>query len=298
MFYTLKFITSKMYYQYTILVKIKKLLILVVLIGITGSAINSAWATMEVVEAGFDLFMTTQLTEVDLSGFGLGVVPLEGDESFFGFPGTDTIVERLAPAGVPNVGDSNTIPIELVALSLVSVSPVTIELIEFDLHVVGGSLELSQFQGSMTINRDDPNGGSFSATLPVDAVIHFLEVGGIGTNDFTVPFDDVFTSTGVWSHTPAFFSCFIPGFAAGGFFPGVDPITMAKVPTFEEAAFAKHTVVPCMIPTPTNGGVGGEYFTLDTTALLLAGVQTNLAWIIPVAVSTVGIGAFLLRKKF
>jgi len=27
-------------------------------------------------------------------------------------------------------------------------------------------------------------------------------------------------------------------------------------------------------------------------------LQTNLAWIIPVAVSTVGIGAFLLRKKF
>jgi len=45
-------------------------------------------------------------------------------------------------------------------------------------------------------------------------------------------------------------------------------------------------------------GVGGDYFTLDTTALLLAGMQTNLAWIIPVAVSTVGIGAFLLRKKF
>ena len=45
-------------------------------------------------------------------------------------------------------------------------------------------------------------------------------------------------------------------------------------------------------------GVGGEYFTLDTTALLVAGLQTNLAWIIPVAVSTVGIGAFLLRKKF
>jgi len=45
-------------------------------------------------------------------------------------------------------------------------------------------------------------------------------------------------------------------------------------------------------------GVGGEYFTLDTTALLVAGMQTNLAWIIPVAVSTVGIGAFLLRKKF
>jgi len=44
-------------------------------------------------------------------------------------------------------------------------------------------------------------------------------------------------------------------------------------------------------------GVGGDYFTLDTTAMLLAGVQTNLAWLIPV-LSAVGIGAFLIRKKF
>jgi len=43
--------------------------------------------------------------------------------------------------------------------------------------------------------------------------------------------------------------------------------------------------------------VGGEYFTLDSTALLLAGVQTNLAWIIPV-LSAAGIGAVVLRKKF
>jgi len=54
-----------------------------------------------------------------------------------------------------------------------------------------------------------------------------------------------------------------------------------------------------MSPSPRpGGGVGGEYSTLDSTALLVAGLQTNLAWIIPVAVSTVGIGAFLLRKKF
>ena len=43
--------------------------------------------------------------------------------------------------------------------------------------------------------------------------------------------------------------------------------------------------------------VGGEYFTLDTTALLVAGLQTNLAWIIPV-LAAAGIGAVVLRKKF
>ena len=44
--------------------------------------------------------------------------------------------------------------------------------------------------------------------------------------------------------------------------------------------------------------IGGEYTILDTSALLLAGVQTNLAWIIPV-LSVAGIGLFVVsRKKF
>ncbi len=44
--------------------------------------------------------------------------------------------------------------------------------------------------------------------------------------------------------------------------------------------------------------VGGEYITLDTTALLASGVQTNLSWIVPIALSVVGIGVILVRKKF
>ena len=44
--------------------------------------------------------------------------------------------------------------------------------------------------------------------------------------------------------------------------------------------------------------IGGELLPIDTTALLLAGFQTNLAWIIPVALSAVGIGVILVRKKF
>ena len=129
-------------------------LLLFVIIGAIGASTSPAWA-MEV-EAGFDLFMTTQTTEVDLSGFGLGIVPLEGDDTFFLLPGVDTIVERLDPAGVPNVGDSNTIDIELVALSIVSIDPVRIDVLDFDLHVVGGSDILPQSLGSMTISFSCP----------------------------------------------------------------------------------------------------------------------------------------------
>jgi len=43
--------------------------------------------------------------------------------------------------------------------------------------------------------------------------------------------------------------------------------------------------------------IGGEIIPINTTSLLLAGIQTNLAWIIPVLVAA-GIGAVLIRKKF
>ena len=62
----------------------------------------------------------------------------------------------------------------------------------------------------------------------------------------------------------------------------------------------------CHTPNPRNGngpvgvevGVDAEYITPDTTELLLVVVQTNLAWIVPVALSAVGIGVILVRKKF
>lgn len=45
------------------------------------------------------------------------------------------------------------------------------------------------------------------------------------------------------------------------------------------------------------GLVGGEILPINTTALLLAGVQTNLAWMIPIAFSAVGIGVILVKTK-
>ena len=50
------------------------------------------------------------------------------------------------------------------------------------------------------------------------------------------------------------------------------------------------------VPAPDNGVIGGEIIPIDTTALLLAGVQTNAAWMIPVIVSAIGIGIVIARK--
>ena len=48
---------------------------------------------------------------------------------------------------------------------------------------------------------------------------------------------------------------------------------------------------------PEMRPIGGEIFPINTTSLLLAGIQTNLAWIIPIALSAAGIGVVLVRKR-
>jgi len=43
--------------------------------------------------------------------------------------------------------------------------------------------------------------------------------------------------------------------------------------------------------------VGGKLLPIDTTALLLAGAQMNAAWMIPVVLSVLGIGLFVVSRK-
>ncbi len=73
---------------------------------------------------GFDGFTTPNdgTTTVDLSGFGLGNIPLEGVPLHNGAGDADTVVARKQDG--PGDGATSTIDIELVALHLMSISPV------------------------------------------------------------------------------------------------------------------------------------------------------------------------------
>ena len=42
--------------------------------------------------------------------------------------------------------------------------------------------------------------------------------------------------------------------------------------------------------------VGGEIIPIETTSLLIASVQTNLAWIVPVVLASAGVTAYKLRR--
>ena len=116
-------------------------LLAAVLVFVTGGS-EVARADPDVVLAGHDLLETAGETYIDFSGeplpagfFGPGSDPFDGViylegvpfDSFGGYNGlwpTDTIVERKEEAGIPEFPD--TIEIEIVALELKSVEPITV----------------------------------------------------------------------------------------------------------------------------------------------------------------------------
>ncbi len=152
------------------------------LVGLPGCAVYP----------GLDLFTTPgngatyddfSATPIPADFFDPGSDPFTGVVTLQGVPlaplsplgPSDTIVKRRAPVSLPNPGDSGTIPIEIVALNLVSVNPITVT------HNGGSNPEQWQMgvclsgaapqqQGSMQLRRgscDCAEGGSFSSVLPV-----------------------------------------------------------------------------------------------------------------------------------
>lgn len=150
------------------------------------------------VQPGFDLFITDQTnTEFDFNPqpipadyFGPGSDPFDGTIALKGHPlpqnplcpppptlcpnddltYIDTIVERLGTAFLPSVGSSDVIDIEIVALSLKSVSPITVTYnggLYPELWDVDICLSASQVTGDMLINKTHPNGGTFDSDLPI-----------------------------------------------------------------------------------------------------------------------------------
>ncbi|MFO0839494.1 MAG: lamin tail domain-containing protein [Phycisphaerae bacterium] len=163
--------------------------------GCTGSASTTVVVlAAPCIASGIDLWTSPSggSTYDDFSSFPLppgffdpGSDPFGGTVVFGGQPlstsppsalgPTDTIVRRGGSVSLPNPGDTATVPIEIVALSLVSVQPITVTYnggLNPEQWNVRGCLSgpSSQQPGGMTINRDNcptPVGGTFTATLPV-----------------------------------------------------------------------------------------------------------------------------------
>jgi hypothetical protein len=149
---------------------------------------------------GYDLFETGPPTfqgfwdalAVPPDFFGPGSDPFEGQVAFKGEPlgsfptcpgsigQTDMIVLRTVAAVLPGPDSSDVIPIEIIALSLISVDPITVT------YQGGTSPELWDVQmglstfvpsrGTMTVRQTSPLGGTFDSTIPVVAKFVFTHV--------------------------------------------------------------------------------------------------------------------------
>ena len=190
------------------------------------------------ISPGFDLFTTPAGTAfVDLSSLvpGGGIIPLESNVLPMppGLGNTDTIVQRFPGLDPFNLGDTGTVNIELVALSLRSVAPVDVGGTLFDLEVLAGSLFPAARvpPGVMTIDHAHPAGGTMNGILQVLPDLVFTQVGN-PLNTFTQPSGlDLQFILVEWSHIPLVLDPHIPPWDAGNLFAGVSPPTVLPSPS-------------------------------------------------------------------
>ncbi len=194
---------------------------------VVGLVFAGAPASALTIDAGIDVWETLPgTTSFDFNElpippdfFDPGSDPFVGRVNLQGQPlesdspttsgNTDTIVRRLDPAVLPSPGDSDTVPVELVALSLTSVQPITVTYggttpEQWDVFV-GMTSAPTRPQGQMTINLGPcGNGGTFEAVLPVQPRIVFFRPSDSALREIDLgltpgPIFDQWTYYGNWS---------------------------------------------------------------------------------------------------
>ncbi len=195
---------------------------------------------------GYDLLHSGPGTQINLLGLGPTdpfhvdlTVPLVGDP-LPGLGNTDTIVQRTG--SVDDGATTPGIPIQIVALSLTSVAPITVDIGSgpqmWDVHV---ALSSTPSLGNIMItNHGDLGSDTFGAQFQVNWNVDFTPVGGGTTMQFMVP--DTLIGTGAWDHAAPPLYPVDPSYPSGGFYI-TDPI-------FAGSIFALD-VVPAQIPEPS-----------------------------------------------
>ncbi len=174
------------------------------IVGVSAALLFAGAAGANDVAAGFDLWTTPPGGAVNDFGdvsptapgnvppippdfFFPGSNPFTGVVDFVGVPiptfmgqssaPADTIVERQGTASLSGPFPSqDTVPIELVELSLQSIAPITVNPggTLWDIEVLPSPINPSQ--GTMTIDHLNASGGAYDATLDVCPLLIFREI--------------------------------------------------------------------------------------------------------------------------
>lgn len=234
----------------------------VLAIALLWTVLPGAPAAQATVPAGYDLFETDpQSTHFDLQlpadFFAPGSDPFQAQVKFGGVPletfmghntgDADTIVQRQqAAAPLPA-----TVPIEIVALNLISVEPITVTFNggQFpQLWDVRANLSTTQpSQGQITIDQTGPSGGTFDSQLLVVPLLTFVDLADGQTRvlDGAILPPEALTlsATGVpWRTGCILPALHVPGLN-DGFCPSFTPDGQKQL-TIEQALLAHHGVRP------------------------------------------------------
>lgn len=166
-----------------------------------------------IVADGWDLLQTTDGTTfagAPFTGVQLGTFDFGAPYGVQGVGNADTIVHRLSDATIGGIsGTAAPIPIELVALQLVSVAPIDlgagVGLYYITLQSTRGG---PASPGQMTVTFDNPSGGTFDSFFDVFFDVRFGALNGpiAFSNNLTL------SSSGTpWSRTPPAGAIQIPG---------------------------------------------------------------------------------------
>jgi len=195
-------------------------------------------------------------------------------ETIFSFPNdifcTDILLSQGAGQDyIPNANNIISLDVELRPIILASVNPITVNIYDGSLPITLANNLLgstSADTGFPPVNTFDPVHFDFAAPVPLTpGQPHVIE---LVVNDGSSVIN--------WAGTDGEF---IPG--------GVD--CFGTTSGFFEFLFATYFGEESVV-------VGGELLPIDSTALMLAGAQT-FSWMIPVVLSVIGIGLFVVSRK-
>lgn len=195
---------------------------------LSGVSMTPVAAAAAVVLPGFDLLETqpgTSFMGVPFDGVPLGSFDFGGTVGVAPVGLADTIVQRLDTANPVALPGSDTVPIELVALQLVSVVPVDLGAgVGFHFVTLQSTRGGPASVGGMTIDFADANGGTFDSFFDVFFDIRLNDLSGpiVQSSNLILQAQDV-----PWGRTPPPGAVLIPGANvlldgtsnAGDFFP-------------------------------------------------------------------------------
>ncbi|MGH8015037.1 MAG: DUF7451 domain-containing protein, partial [Candidatus Zixiibacteriota bacterium] len=249
----------------------------------------------QIIEPGVDLWTTPPGTTYD-EHFTVSPIPADffnpGSEPFSGLinlqgqplttlpagqlGSTDAVVQRMLPATLLLDGPPETVPIEIVALNLVSINPITVTYNSGPPELWNVRVTLSSNQpqqlGNMQISKECCNGGTFESVLPVTPKFIFTQVSSpsnVRVLDLGGMLPPIMfqTSNGHWSYDiPSPFNLVTcPGLVT------VDHDLSPSLPDILISPSSKFTpgfrTLPCDPDFPDLPYCGGKVLTLEQEAL-------------------------------